>query len=606
MSAKNTSAILKRLRGLMSNKKYVTEQIHAYIVPSGDAHQSEYITACDCRREFVSGFSGSAGTAIITKDKAALWTDGRYYLQAERQLDGNWTLMKDGMPKTPSQSDWLSQEMPVGGCVGVDPHLISAGKSIAWDQIRKNLKNSGHHIVPVHDNLIDVVWDDRPPPPKSSLLILSLKYTGMSWQDKVKKIREKMKVKKCEALVVTALDEIAYLFNLRGADIEFNPVFFAYAVVTMNSVNLFIDETRLDEAVSQHLQLNGSNTDPSTAITVHPYGEIGSFMSGLAEKVQGKVWERRLSQPSPVASMKAVKNKTEIAGMKRAHVKDAVTLCEYFSWLEQEVPKGKVTEVSAAEKLEQIKQEQEDYISLSFATISSTGPNGAIIHYKATEETDQVVAADNVYLCDSGAQYRDGTTDVTRTTHFGTPSSHVKECYTRVLKGHINLSSAIFPNGVKGHMLDSLARTSLWDIGLDYVHGTGHGVGCFLNVHEGPCGISHRVSLADVPLEEGMILSDEPGYYEDGAFGLRIENCVLVVKADTKHNFKDKGFLTFEPLTLVPMFTRLIDPSLLSQKEIDWLNDYHSKCLQIVGEELMNQGKTAAFKWLKKEAQIIG
>lgn len=617
MPSKSTTMILSRLRALMKNKAYVSEPVHAYIVPSGDAHQSEYIAPCDCRREFVSGFNGSAGTAVITEHEAALWTDGRYFLQADKQLDENWTLMKDGLPTTPSQGDWLSKVLPMGGRVGVDPFLMAAE---TWRPLSKLLKSNGHHLVAVNQNLVDLVWQDQPPPPCNSLMVLEHSYTGKSWQEKVQIVRGKMVEKKADAFIVTALDEVAYLFNMRGSDIEYNPVFFAYAVITMNYVHLFIDADRLDEKVQHHLNLGAQDVPDNLKIIVAGYDEVKSFVADLPKNVPGKIWIsdkssaglvnsipklQRLSQPSPIALMKAVKNEAEIAGMKRAHIKDAVTLCEFFSWLEQNVPLGNVTEVSAANKLEEIKRGQEDYVSLSFGTISSTGADGAIIHYKPSPETDKTLSTEEIYLCDSGAQYKDGTTDVTRTMHFGTPSDYEKECFTRVLKGHINLSTVIFPNGVKGQLLDSLARTALWDAGLDYLHGTGHGVGAFLNVHEGPCGIHQRI-MHECPLQEGMILSNEPGFYEDGKFGCRIENVVIIVKCDTKYNYKEKGFLTFEPLTLVPIQQKMIDASLLTQKEIDWLNDYHTKCQEVVGEELRRQGKTAAYNYLMRETQLIG
>lgn len=616
MGVKNTTAILRKLRALMKNKAYVTEQIHAYIVPSGDAHQSEYIAPCDNRRAFVSGFTGSAGTAVITQDKAALWADGRYYLQAEKQIDSNWILMKDGLSDTPSQAEWLSKELPAGGRVGVDPYLMS---SETWKPLDKTLKENGQSLVPVTQNLVDLVWEDRPEPPQNPLMVLPDSYTGQSWEDKILKVREKMKSKNCGAFVITPLDELAWLLNLRGSDIQYNPVFFGYVVVSMETVDLFIDESRLVSSVQDHLHLNGSSG--KVGINIHPYEDAGKFIAELVDKVEGKIWinpkssyavfnavpkNRRYLQPSAVSAMKAVKNSTEIAGMRRAHVKDAVTLCEFFSWLEKEVPKGTVTEVSAADKLENIKRGQEDYISLSFDTISSIGPHGAVIHYKPTEETDLPLNTSEIYLCDSGAQYKDGTTDVTRTMHFGVPTDFERECFTRVLKGQINLCTAIFPQGVKGHMLDTLARTSLWNVGLDYLHGTGHGVGAFLNVHEGPCGISPKVSMTDVPLEEGMILSDEPGYYEDGKFGIRIENLILVKKAETEHNFKNKGFFTFETITLVPLQTKMINPSLLTEKEINWVNDYHTQCREVVGTELKLQGKLEALDWLMKETQPIG
>lgn len=554
---------------------------------------------------------------MVTLDRAALWTDSRYFLQAEVEIDENWTLMKDGLPVTPSQADWLAKVLPVGVKVGVDPFLMATD---VWKTLSKQLKSNGQYLVPVSQNLVDLVWDEQPDPPLNSVIVLPNEYTGKTWQKKVKDVRAKMKDKKADALVLTALDEVAWFLNLRGSDIEYNPVFFAYVVIKHDSVELFVDEKKFDKSIEEHLQLNGSKSEDGTAVTLKPYGDIQAYVSELAIKVS-KIWisnkssfalasctqkSARIGDPSPVCAMKAVKNPVEIGGMKRAHIKDAVTLCEFFSWMEKEVPKGHVTELSAADKLESIKKGQEDYVCLSFATISSTGSHGAVIHYRPLPETDRTVVESEVYLCDSGAQYKDGTTDVTRTMHFSTPTSHQQDCFTRVLKGHINLATAIFPNGVKGHMLDTLARTALWESGLDYLHGTGHGVGAFLNVHEGPCGISSRVNPADVPLEEGMILSNEPGYYEDGQFGVRIENLYIVTKIETEHNFRKKGFLTFEPLTLVPIQRKMLNPKLLTQKEQDWLNNYHEICRDVVGEELQLQGKTEAYAWLMKETTPLG
>uniref|UniRef100_A0A7M4EZY5 X-prolyl aminopeptidase 1 n=1 Tax=Crocodylus porosus TaxID=8502 RepID=A0A7M4EZY5_CROPO len=660
MSSKVTTELLKQLCQVMRSSKHITEPIQAYIVPSGDAHQSEYIAPCDCRRAFISGFDGSADftfavrariegkqgvrdpssllpmrrvpevlswemellervclssrrtgcslgrgtgqevggsglcplqhtccTAIITEQNAAMWTDGRYFLQAASQMDNNWTLMKMGVKDTPSQEDWLVSVLPEGSRVGVDPFIISADQ---WKRMSKVLRSAGHTLVPVSENLIDVVWVDRPQRPCKPLITLGLSYTG--------------------------------LFNLRGSDVEYNPVFFAYAIIGINSIRLFIDGDRMtDPAVRKHLQLD-STLEPEFKIQVLPYEsiltELQAICTGLSPKE--KVWlsdkasyalteaipkvHRYLTPYTPICLGKAVKNEAETAGMRRAHIKDAVALCELFNWLEKEVPKGTVTEISAADKAEEFRSQQNDFVELSFATISSTGPNGAIIHYKPVPETNRTLSMSEIYLLDSGAQYKDGTTDVTRTMHFGTPSAYEKECFTYVLKGHIAVSAAIFPNGTKGHLLDSFARSALWDTGLDYLHGTGHGVGSFLNVHEGPCGISYK-TFADEPLEAGMVVSDEPGYYEDGSFGIRIENVVLVVPAETKYNFKNRGSLTFEPLTLVPIQTKMIDVHLLTQKECDWVNNYHQKCREVIGAELERQGRHEALQWLLKETGPI-
>ncbi|XP_074641946.1 xaa-Pro aminopeptidase 1-like [Tubulanus polymorphus] len=614
MAPKDTTVLLQRLRQLMKNSNYVSERVNAYIVPSGDAHQSEYISAHDKRREFISGFSGSSGTAIITEKSAALWTDGRYFLQASDQLDSNWTLMKDGLAETPTQTDWLDTVLPEGGKVGFDPFLMSFD---LWKSMSKQLKKGGKKLVAVGENLIDLVWDDQPDPPNKPILTLTTAYTGKSWQEKIQDIREKLKGKKCDALVLTALDDIAWLFNLRGSDIEYNPVFLAYSIVTCDTICLFIDERKIDSKVKKHLELE---SEPMS-LRIYAYSDIKKVLEQLVETSDKRIWiakgssysltnsipkVQRCIELSPIALMKAVKNETEIKQIKRTFVKDCVALAEYFSWLERNISKGSLSELSGDAQLLKFRQEQEDFFYPSFATISSSGPNGAIIHYKPTPEVDRPLTPDELYLCDSGGQYLGGTTDITRAMHFGTPTDHQRECFTLVLKGHIGLASCIFPNGWRGNQLDVLARTALWDVGLDYLHGTGHGVGAFLNVHEGPSSISHRLNIAEVPLKEGMIMTDEPGFYEDGSFGCRIENCFLVVKANTKYNFKNKGYLTFEPISYIPIQTKMLDPSLLSQKEIDWLNNYHSNCRDIIGKELKRQGRKEAYAWLIRETEPIG
>ncbi|XP_066475655.1 xaa-Pro aminopeptidase 1 isoform X1 [Tiliqua scincoides] len=619
MAPKVTTELLRRLRQTMKNAKYVPESIQAYIVPSGDAHQSEYIAPCDCRREFICGFDGSAGTAIVTEQDAAMWTDGRYFLQAAQQMDTNWTLMKMGLKDTPTPEDWLVSVLPESSKVGVDPFIIPADQ---WKRMSKVLKSAGHALVPVHDNLINVIWADRPPRPCKPLMTLGLSYTGISWKDKITALRVKMAERKAVWFVVTALDEVAWLFNLRGSDVEYNPVFFSYAIVGTNTIRLFIDGDRMaDPAVREHLLLD-STQDAEFSIQVLPYDSILTVLKSLCDTLSSheKVWlsdkasyaliqavpkdNCYLSPYTPICIAKAVKNPAEAEGMRRAHIKDAVALCELFNWLEKEVPKGNITEISSADKAEEFRSQQENFVDLSFATISSTGPNGAIIHYRPAPETNRTLSMNEIYLLDSGAQYKDGTTDVTRTMHFGTPSAYEKECFTYVLKGHIAVSAAIFPNGTKGHLLDSFARSALWDQGLDYLHGTGHGVGAFLNVHEGPCGISYK-TFADEPLEAGMIVSDEPGYYEDGSFGIRIENVVIVVPAKTKYNFSNRGSLTFEPLTLVPIQTKMINVHLLTPKECDWVNNYHKKCREVVGAELERQGRHEALQWLIRETEPI-
>ncbi|OWK07428.1 XPNPEP1 [Cervus elaphus hippelaphus] len=603
-----------------------------------------------------------------------MWTDGRYFLQAAKQMDSNWTLMKMGLKDTPTQEDWLVSVLPEGSRVGVDPLIIPTDY---WKKMAKVLRSAGHHLIPVKDNLVDKIWTDRPERPCKPLITLGLDYTGISWKDKVADLRLKMAERNVVWFVVTALDEIAWLFNLRGSDVEHNPVFFSYAVLGLETIMLFIDGDRIDTPiVKEHLLLD-LGLEAEYRIQVLPYKSILSELKILCASLspREKVWvsdkasyavseaipkDHRCCMPyTPICIAKAVKNSAESEGMRRAHIKDAVALCELFNWLEKEVPKGGVTEISAANKAEEFRRQQADFVDLSFPTISSTGPNGAIIHYAPVPETNRTLSLDEVYLIDSGAQYKDGTTDVTRTMHFGTPTAYEKECFTYVLKGHIAVSAAVFPTGTKGHLLDSFARSALWDSGLDYLHGTGHGVGSFLNVHEGPCGISYK-TFSDEPLEAGMIVTDdksasweevylgsctglsgpssvspsekrsrprsdsfsvrvflagcssfrvwfvsEPGYYEDGAFGIRIENVVLVVPVKTKYNFNNRGSLTFEPLTLVPIQTKMIDVDSLTDKERDWLNNYHLTCREVIGKELQMQGRQEALEWLIRETQPI-
>ncbi|KAG8517444.1 Xaa-Pro aminopeptidase 1 [Galemys pyrenaicus] len=590
MAPKVTSELLRQLRQAMKNSEYVTEPIQAYIIPSGDAHQSEYIAPCDCRRAFVSGFDGSAepdpqlalegiavsclevslGTAIITEEHAAMWTDGRYFLQAAKQMDSNWTLMKMGLKDTPTQEDWLVSVLPEGSRVGVDPLIIPTDY---WKKMAKVLRSAGHHLIPVKENLVDKIWTDRPERPCKPLLTLGLDYTGISWKEKVADLRLKMAERNIVWFVVTALDEIAWLFNLRGSDVEHNPVFFSYAIVGLETIMLFIDGERIDApSVKEHLLLD-LGLEAEFRIQVLPYKSILSELKTLCADLapRDKVWvsdkasyavseaipkDHRCCMPyTPICIAKAVKNSAESEGMRRAHV-----------------PKGGVTEISVADKAEEFRRQQADFVDLSFPTISSTGPNGAIIHYAPVPETNRTLSLDEVYLIDSGAQYRDGTTDVTRTMHFGTPTAYEKECFTYVLKGHIAVSAAVFPAGTK-----------------------------------------------------------EPGYYEDGAFGIRIENVVLVVPVKTKdgrvwwddlmvvfvkkskrfcvllpqYNFNNRGSLTFEPLTLVPIQTKMIDVDSLTDKECDWLNNYHLTCRDVIGKELQKQGRQEALEWLIRETQPV-
>lgn len=606
MSRKSTTIILQKLRELMKSPKFT---LQAYIVPSEDAHMSEYISERDGRRAWISGFTGSAGLAVITEKEAALWTDGRYFLQASQQLDENWTLMRDGLKETPSFTSWLTKVLPKNSRVGVDPWLFSTSK---WRDSVGDLEKADQRLIAIENNLIDEIWTDQPPIPCKQVNVLEKKFTGQDWQEKVEICRKEMKKNNASLLILTALDEIAYLLNLRGSDIVFNPVFFSYVIVTKKDVYLFIDSKKVSKDVKNHLK----------EVEIRPYDTIKSELLNLVENEnEGKVWlsdssnyalssivppDRVYNNSTPINLMKAKKNDIEANGMRRAHIKDSVALCQYFMWLEQQIADNiELDELTGSEKLEKFRAEQELFVGPSFETISSSGSNGAIIHYKVTPETNRPINKNELYLCDSGAQFKDGTTDVTRTIHFGTPTQFEKECFTRVLKGHIALTKVIFPNGVAGSRLDSLARLYLWEAGLDYLHGTGHGVGSYLNVHEGPCRISYKLSPSEVPLEENMILSNEPGYYEDGKFGIRIESLQIVVKAETKNNFGNRGFLTFEPITLVPIQRKMIDKNLLTSEEIQWVNSYHKKCREVIGKLMLEQSRSELYDWLLDQTKEL-
>ena len=548
-----------------------------------------------------------------------LWTDGRYYLQAMREMDMNWTLMKDGLAETPSQADWLCNNLG-SGTIGVDPMMMGA---TAWTTLSEKLESCGLQLVPVESNLVDIAWSadtEHPQPsrPENLVFPLEIEFTGRTWQDKVEEVRKTMNEKGATVLVLSALDDVAWMLNLRGSDIPFNPVFFSYAAVTEKEVILFINNAQVTDNVRASL----SSGDMEESVLIKEYSEIKNYITDIVQSSTGKIWlsdtasqglvclvppKQRILKLTPIALMKSIKNAVEIAGFDNSHNRDAAALCEYFSWLERTVDQMEITEVTGADKLEKFRSQQTNFMGLSFQSISSVGPNGAIIHYRPTPDNTRPITRTELYLLDSGAQYKDGTTDVTRTIHLGTPTHHEKECFTRVLKGMIGLATTVFPNKTKGVMVDSFARQHLWQVGLDYLHGTGHGVGSFLNVHEGPSGISYRVYPNDPGLQAGMILSDEPGYYEDGNFGIRLETLVRVVEAKTKFTMPSKSiFLTFEPVTVVPIQAKMILAELMTEQEIEWLNGYHQLCRDRVGPILKESGSSHALEWLIKETQPIG
>lgn len=576
------------------------------------------------RRAYISGFTGSAGTAVVTKDKAALWTDGRYFLQAEQQLGSSWILMRAGNMGVPTTSEWLNSVLAPGCRIGIDPFLFSAD---AAEELKEAISKRKHELVYLYEcNLVDEIWKaSRPKPPNKLIRLHDLKYAGLDVSSKLSSLRSELAGAGASAIVISMLDEVAWLLNLRGNDVPHSPVMYAYLIVEIDGAKLFIDNSKVTSEVMEYLKNAG--------IDLCPYESILSEIESLAARGGGlwldtssinaaivntyrsacdKYFSERGHQnetersngessgpcavyrSSPISLAKAVKNDAELEGMRNSHLRDAAALAQFWSWLEEEILKDVVlTEVQVADKLLEFRSMQDGFLDTSFDTISGSGANGAIIHYKPEPGTCSVVHADKLFLLDSGAQYHDGTTDVTRTVHFGEPSSRQRECFTRVLQGHIALDQAVFPESTPGFVLDAFARSALWKIGLDYRHGTGHGVGAALNVHEGPQSISFRFGNM-TPLLKGMVISNEPGYYEDHSFGIRIENLLVVKEVDTPNNYGGLAYLGFEKLTFVPIQTKLIEVSLLSDAEINWVNDYHKQ----VWEKVSTLLDGSARQWL--------
>ncbi|PBP17058.1 metallopeptidase family M24 [Diplocarpon rosae] len=611
-----TTERLARLRESMKKHK-----VDIYIVPSEDSHSSEYIAPCDGRRGYITGFTGSAGCAVITHEKAVLATDGRYFNQASRQLDENWLLLKQGLQDVPTWQEWSAEQSEGGKVVGVDPRVITAPE--ARKLAEKIKKRGGHELAAVEENLIDLVWGtDRPSLPNEPIKVLAQQFSGKDLKTKLEELRKELDKRKSSGFIVSMLDEVAWLFNLRGNDIPYNPVFFSYAAITPTSATLYVNPSKLSSECEEYLAENGISVRPYEKI-FHDSQLLGESISSEAEghseaKIkkflvstktswalkralggEAKVDEIR----SPIGDAKAVKNETELEGMRACHIRDGSALIEYFAWLENRltVEKTEIDEVTAADKLEELRSKQKHFVGLSFDTISSTGANAAVIHYSPERGNCAIIDPKAVYLCDSGAQYFDGTTDTTRTMHFGEPTEMERKAYTLVLKGNIALDVAIFPKGTTGFALDTLARQFLWEEGLDYRHGTGHGVGSYLNVHEGPIGIGTRIQYSEVPLAPGNVISNEPGYYDDGSFGIRIENVVMVKEAETKHQFGDKPYLGFEHVTMVPYCRKLIDESLLTRREKHWLNESHAD-IYAKTKGFFEPGSLALI-WLERETE---
>jgi Xaa-Pro aminopeptidase len=598
-SAAKSPPLADRLRAF--REELGRRELDGFIVPRTDAHQGEYVPPRDDRLRWLTGFSGSAGLAVILADRAAIFVDGRYTLQVRAQVDTE-LLEPKHLTETPA-TQWIAETLPEGGKLGYDPWLHTDNAVAA---LRKAAEKAGGCLVPLSDNPIDAVWAGQPAAPISPIVPHPLEYAGKSAPDKRSEIGAALDADGCDAAVLTAPDSIAWLLNIRGGDVPRAPMPLSFVIVhKTGAVDWFVDTRKISPGLGAHLG-NGVSVESMEAfpdalealgdrtVQVDPAGTaalvLDKLRSGGAILTTGD---------DPCALPKACKNDVEISGARAAHQRDGVALTRFLAWFAEKAPTGELTETEAADRLAAFRNEGDLIRDLSFDTISGSGPNGAIVHYKVSSKTDRRMAPGELFLVDSGAQYLDGTTDVTRTIAVGAPTAEMKDRFTRVLKGHIALATARFPEGTSGGQLDILARHALWDVGLDFDHGTGHGVGSYLSVHEGP----HRISKASssVALREGMIVSNEPGYYKTDAYGIRIENLVTVVPCQALVA-AERTMLEFETLTFAPIDRALIDLSLLDDAEIAWLDDYHGKVFTKVSGGLDD----AARQWLIKATQPLG
>lgn len=587
---------LARLRELMKR-----EHLSAFIFPSTDAHQSEYVADHWRGREWISGFNGSAGTAVVTMKSAALWTDSRYFLAAEEQLEGTeYQLMRLKMEGTPTIAEWLGKELQdvQSPEVGLDGMVNSY--NYVTDLIYSLRKLGG---ITLRTNLdpLEQIWENRPSLPANPVEIQPLEYAGETLASKVARIRKSLRELHADGMLVSALDDIAWTLNLRGTDVHCNPVFVSYLLIESDKVSLFVDDNKLSPEVKQYLQDNQVSLYNYNKVEkcLESYSEYNILLDG--DETSYYLWKTVKCQEivaagSPIPAMKAVKNKAEIEGYRSAMLKDGVAMVKFLKWLKPAVEAGGQTEISIDEKLRSLRAEQKLFRDISFDTIAGYAQHGAIVHYEATPETDVVLKPEGLILIDSGAQYQDGTTDITRTIALGAVSEEMKHIYTLVLKAHIQLELVKFPDGASGTQLDAVGRECMWREGYNFLHGTGHGVGSYLCVHEGPHQI--RMEWMPTPLRAGMTLTDEPGLYLAGKFGVRIENTVLI----TDYMSTEFGkFLQIEPLTLCPIDTTPIDVDMLLPEEIDWLNAYHHSVYEKLSPFLDEEEKI----WLENATKPI-
>jgi Xaa-Pro aminopeptidase len=575
--------------------------LDGFVVPRADRQQNENVPPSEERLAWLTGFTGSAGVAVVLRDRAVLFVDGRYTLQARDQVDPAFAI--EHVVETPPEK-WLEANLTKGARLGYDPwlHTVEGAEKLA-----KACAAAGAALVPAAPNPVDAVWGDRPAPPLARVVLHDLRYAGEPAGRKLARIANEVEKAKADALVVSDPHAVAWAFNIRGGDVAHTPLPLAFALVRKTGrPSLYVDGRKLDNAVRNALEeladVREENALPADLTALGAAQQTVSLDQATAADALARVITEAGGKVArgtdPIAVMKACKNEVEIAGARAAHERDGAAVARFLAWLDREAPTARLTEIDAVAALETFRRDTGALKDVSFPTISGSGPNGAIVHYRVTRTTNRRIGSNELYLVDSGAQYLDGTTDITRTVAVGTPSALMRERFTGVLKGHIALARAVFPDGITGAQLDPLARQYLWRAGVDFDHGTGHGVGSYLSVHEGPAGISKR---GTAPLRRGMIISNEPGYYRTAEFGIRIENLVLVVEAAPVEG-AEKPLNAFETLTLAPIDRRLIDVGLLGAEEIAWLDAYHARVLKMLAPAVDSETRA----WLEAATQPIG
>ena len=555
--------------------------LDGFVIPRADRQQNEYLPPSEERLAWLTGFTGSAGAAVVLADSAALFVDGRYSVQAATQVDGKIFSIEHLVEHPPEQ--WLEQNLTKGTKLGYDPWLHTSEQV---EKLRKACASAGAELTAVDSNPIDALWRDRPAPPAGATTLRELKLAGETAPDKLKRIRAELKKLRTDALLVSDPQNVAWAFNIRGADVTHTPLALAFALIPQDGrPSLYIEAAKLNNQVRHALEEFTEVRAPEDL--THDLGRLNSKTVRLDQASASDALTRLLTDnggkpqrgADPIALLKATKNHAEIVGSRAAHTRDGVAMARFLAWFDKEAPSGKLTEIDAVAALESFRRDTGALKDISFPTIAGAGPNGAIVHYRVTRASNRRIGTNDLFLIDSGAQYEDGTTDITRTVIVGEPSEEMRDRFTRVLKGHIAIATAVFPENTSGAQLDPLARTALWQAGLDFDHGTGHGVGSYLSVHEGPARIS---KLGTVALRRGMILSNEPGYYKTAAYGIRIENLVLVIAAPEPVG-AEKPLNAFETLTLAPIDRRLIETRMLTTKERVWLDSYHARVHEVIG-----------------------